>query len=182
MLLDDIGQIYKYMKSYKVKYGFYTTYRHTIFLKQERRNNHWVLWHSRPIRFNTTSTGVNQNLTDLDGCVSVRECFLYLQTRIIAGDWGAADNNSPNWYANKRGRKDGNVNHAKYYLDDDQATLPGSQYPVPIPNLPAPQPGPQESAGNYQACTGKGKSGTVPERPKPSSRAQHRLTGLKNDQ
>ena len=183
IMFDFTGQISIYMRSYKVKYGFYTTYQSTIFLKQELRGSEWVLWHSRPIRGSTTSVGLNQGLTNLSDCVSLRECFLYLQSQLVAGDW-QANNGSNRWFEKKKGKKDGPVNLRLYYADDNPATLPGTLSPNPtVPNLPAPQPAPQPAAQQARGdnCTSaeRSKSRIGLKRLTLSSRDQNKPTGSK---
>lgn len=140
------------MQEYKVKYGFYTTYKHTIFLKQEIRDNHWVLWYSRPIEFDTWSTAPART-----GPVSLRECFLYLQTQIVVGNWSANNDEKAGWYVNKKGKKEGGVNLDRYYINDDPTTLPGAPDPNPMPALPAPYQRVQVSGANHQPPAGQGK-------------------------
>ena len=50
------------MRQLKLKYGFFTTYEETIFLKQEKhptKKGKWVLWHSPVILHSTRSRQVN---------------------------------------------------------------------------------------------------------------------------
>jgi hypothetical protein len=108
-----IGQVAKYMKEYYTKYGFFTTYDYTIFLKQERRDDNWVLWHSRPIACGVQCSFPNPP-GDLAGGVSVRECFFYLQTEIWRGHW-YAENRSNLWVSNKMA---GNVDYQIYFKND----------------------------------------------------------------
>lgn len=76
------------MKTYKVKYGFHTTYEETIFLKQERTSSGWVLYYSSPIRHDAIGDRSN-------GTVSIRECFLYLVDEAINSP--VADNDQQRW-------------------------------------------------------------------------------------
>lgn len=169
---DDAGQITKYMRKYDVKYGFLTTYNETIFLKKEYRGDDWVLWHSRPISNNTTSTGVGQNLSDLADHVSVRECFLYLQTRVAANDWSAV-NKTGKWHVDQ---KAGPINLDNYYINDDPSTELKSSAPE-VPSLPGKQPGPRKSPRNPQSSTGKVKITTHPERSTHKSGEHRRAAG-----
>jgi hypothetical protein len=165
------------MKKYDVKYAFYSTYQHTIFLKKERRGNNWVLWHSRPIANNTSSIGVNQNLTNLVDRVSVRECFLYLQTRIDNGDWHAA-NHTGRWHLDK---KVGNVDLQNYYANDDPNTQLGSLAPE-VPSLPKKQPDRRDLPRKPQPAAGKGQNTAGSDRSAPNSGELHSLRGMKHDQ
>lgn len=156
---------------------FNSTYQHTIFLKKELRGNDWVLWYSRPIANNTSSIGVNQNLTNLVDCISVRECFLYLQTRIVNGDWHAA-NHTGKWHLNK---KVGNVDLQNYYANDDPNTQPGSLAPE-VPSLPKKQPDRQNLPRKPQPAAGKGQNTAGSGRSAPKSGELHSLRGIKHDQ
>lgn len=82
-----------YMKDFELKYGFFTTYNSTIFLKQEYLNNEWVLYISLPIKHDTRSVHISsqENLRDK---VSLRECFLYFMKLSSAPDY-RAPNNTP---------------------------------------------------------------------------------------
>jgi hypothetical protein len=165
------------MKKFDVKYGFYTTYTHTIFLKKERRNDEWVLWHSRPISNTTRSIGVGQTLNNLLERVSVRECFLYLQTKLANGDWHSV-NKSGDWYVAK---KTGSVDLHKYYADDDPNTQPGTSGPM-VPGVPTKQAPPRQSPRNPQPSTGKTKKTVSPERSTPRPGNQQRFIELKHDE
>ena len=73
-----LGQIANYMKAYHLKYGFWTTYEQTVFLKQEESQGRWFLRVSDVIKYNTKSDlkrGADDNLTNR---VSLRECMLFL--------------------------------------------------------------------------------------------------------
>jgi hypothetical protein len=67
------------MKTFNVKYGFWTTYDQTVFLKQERiEKGRWVLRVSNIIKSRAESNlmlRADENLTD---SVSLRECMLFL--------------------------------------------------------------------------------------------------------
>ncbi|KAI9766159.1 MAG: hypothetical protein M1840_006726 [Geoglossum simile] len=65
-----LGQLARYMDDLRLRYGFYTTYNKTVFL---RRASDATFEVSPPILHCTTSTDCNGK-----GSVSVRECFLYL--------------------------------------------------------------------------------------------------------
>jgi hypothetical protein len=121
------------MKEYNTKYGFFTTYDYTIFLKQERRDDNWVLWYSRPIACAVQSSFPNAP-GDLAGRVSVRECFFYLQTEIWRDHW-YADNGSNLWVSNKMA---GNVDCQKYFENDLPDTQPGTGDEVEAPDTPPP--------------------------------------------
>lgn len=50
------GQIANYMQVFKLKYGFWTTYEQTVFLKQEENTQgQWILSISNIIAFTTSS-------------------------------------------------------------------------------------------------------------------------------
>lgn len=67
------------MKVFKVKYGFWTTYEQTVFLKQEQNNSgRWVLKVSNVIKYDTASDLSVGRAGNLRGNVSLRECMLYL--------------------------------------------------------------------------------------------------------
>ncbi|PWY83798.1 hypothetical protein BO94DRAFT_576220 [Aspergillus sclerotioniger CBS 115572] len=69
-----LGQISRDMWAAKLKFAFMTNYRWTVFLRREMVNGKWTLYYSDAIPHDAVS--------DLDGktrgCVSVRECMLYL--------------------------------------------------------------------------------------------------------
>lgn len=66
------------MHQYKMKYGFLTTYKHTIFLMQDcpKGSNEPVLYHSRPIAQNEIPRDADNGTNDVR--VSVRQCLFYL--------------------------------------------------------------------------------------------------------
>ena len=68
--MKEAGQIARYMDDLRLRYGFYTTYNATVFL---RRVLDETFEESPPILHRTTSMDCSGN-----GTVSVRECFLYL--------------------------------------------------------------------------------------------------------
>lgn len=76
-LTGFIGQIADYMLRFQLKYGFFSTYNNTLFLKQEIINGNWVLSVSNLINFNTISTPQDNNGDMLVDKVSLRECMLY---------------------------------------------------------------------------------------------------------
>ena len=69
-----------YMKVYRKRYAFLTTYDETVFLKQEQKEDgNWVLWHSNPILHLTESKAADpDDYKSCYDCVSLRECFLYI--------------------------------------------------------------------------------------------------------
>ncbi|KAH0542475.1 hypothetical protein FGG08_003146 [Glutinoglossum americanum] len=71
------GQLARYMDDLKLRYGFYTTYNATIFL---RRTSDTTFEESPPILHCTPSTDCSG-----EGSVSVRECFLYL-AKLVSSD------------------------------------------------------------------------------------------------
>ncbi|GKZ31237.1 hypothetical protein AbraIFM66950_011530 [Aspergillus brasiliensis] len=80
-----LGQLARYMHEAKIKYGFLTTYKQTIFLKQaphpdKQKRGQMALWHSNVISHNTPSAEVDPrgDFTRYKGRVSLRECFLFL--------------------------------------------------------------------------------------------------------
>ena len=177
--LNGVGQIAKYMKKYEVKYGFYTTYEETIFLKKEwrARDGHWVLWHSRPISYNAISDAVDANLADLVGRVSLRECFFYLQTQVARGDWHAT-NKDGKWNLNKMV---GSVNFNDYYANDDPNTQKGGSAPA-APGIPAQHQEPRRSERNLQTSAARGKKVLAPRRSRKVEEAQHIHKGQEYDQ
>lgn len=76
------------MQTYKVKYGFQTTYDETIFLKQESTSSGWVLYYSDPIQHDAIGDRSK-------GTVSLRECFLYLVDESLNSP--VANNDEQNW-------------------------------------------------------------------------------------
>ena len=67
------------MKVFNLKYGFWTSYEQTVFMKQEKnQQGNWVLKTSNII-YSTTSSNLKVDSTgNLRDSVSVRECMLYL--------------------------------------------------------------------------------------------------------
>lgn len=61
-----------------MKYGFFTTYKHTIFLRQDEINGEPRLYYSNPIPHNAISSKRN---------VSIRECMFYLVHATANGDY-----------------------------------------------------------------------------------------------
>src|SRR3954447_7819930 len=125
------GQIARYMKAYKRKYAFLTTYEETMFLKQEEQENgEWVLWYSEPIFHHVNS---NFNIANPDdhrqyrGCVSLRECFLYFHH--ISGSDSTdymADNptDSKLWTDTTRGKKlYGSKSQGKHIVDNSEESI-----------------------------------------------------------
>jgi hypothetical protein len=154
------------MYTYKVKYGFLTTYDYTIFLKKELRGDKWVLWHSRPIARNVHSNFQNPPANFADS-VSVRECFLYLQTRVSQGDW-QSDNKTGKWHLNK---KVGAVNYHNYFADDHRDTLPGT---ISGPATPTPSAKRREPSGRLPLTplNPASKTNHVPGRATPATSAK----------
>jgi hypothetical protein len=68
--LKLVGQLTKYMNDLRVRYGFYTSYKVTIFLKSSSDTTFEV----SPLIFHSTVLSEKGRKND----VSVRECFLYL--------------------------------------------------------------------------------------------------------
>ncbi len=67
------------MKTYQLKYGFWTTYNETIFLKQEQNGEgRWHLRVSNIVKFDTKSDLTRRADDNLTACVSLRECMLFL--------------------------------------------------------------------------------------------------------
>jgi hypothetical protein len=67
------------MKTFNLKYGFWTTYEQTVFLKQEKnQQGKWVLKISNIIKSTTTSNLKHAATANLRESVSLRECMLYL--------------------------------------------------------------------------------------------------------
>ncbi|KAL8651994.1 MAG: hypothetical protein Q9210_002946 [Variospora velana] len=92
-----IGQVANYMKTYRYKYGFLTTYNDTVFVKHEicegpmatanglsSGSPESMLWYSNPIRHDIESLAVPQNSGPLAyrERVSLRECMLYLMRKV----------------------------------------------------------------------------------------------------
>lgn len=90
---------------------------------------------------------MNQNPPNLVDHVSVRECFLYLQSRIRTGDWKAR-NDTPNWTVSTRR---GLVHPEKYNSNDDPNTQPGGSVP-PVPKLRQQPPSQQNPPRNPQSA------------------------------
>lgn len=159
------------MKKYKVKYGFFSTYNRTIFLKQEWRGEDWVLWHSRPIKNLTRSTGVNQNLTDLVDHVSVRECFLYLQTQMYSGDW-YADNKGGKWHLNQM-----SGSFPMRYYDNDDPNTPMRNCDTLMPGVPEQQGESRRSDRNRQTSAVEGGKALAPSPSSQKLRDQQTIRG-----
>ncbi|KAH8811427.1 hypothetical protein F5884DRAFT_273979 [Xylogone sp. PMI_703] len=91
-----IGQIARYMYTFKVKYGFWTNYDETVFFKQEphpEKKGKYVLWHSNVISTETSTIlleGRSQEPRSYHGKVSLRECFHFLGQKIKSGEFGAS--------------------------------------------------------------------------------------------
>jgi hypothetical protein len=67
------------MKIFNLKYGFWTSYEQTVFLKQEKnQQGKWILKLSNIIKSTTTSNLELDANANLRGSVSLRECMLYL--------------------------------------------------------------------------------------------------------
>jgi hypothetical protein len=77
-----------YMKKNKLKYRFVSTYKETIFLKQERSFGKWTLYYSKPIQHKAANDLSNQ-------IASFRERFYYLVRRTANGF--IADNRQQQW-------------------------------------------------------------------------------------
>ena len=81
----------------RVRYGILTTYRNTIFLKQEpdpSDDRQWVLWYSNVITHDTSSLDVAGATSDPQayyGKVSVRGCMLFLIREIQRGNHRATN-------------------------------------------------------------------------------------------
>lgn len=83
----------------RVRYGFLTTYRNTIFLKQEpdpSDDRQWVLWYSNVITHDSSSLDVaaTSDPQAYYGKVSVRECMLFLIREIEQGNHRATNSMS----------------------------------------------------------------------------------------
>ncbi|GLB05897.1 hypothetical protein AtubIFM57258_001190 [Aspergillus tubingensis] len=77
-----LGQLARYLYGAQIKYGFLTTYRETIFVKQEpypnkEKGGQMALWHSDVIKHTTRSANFDPD-GDFKGCVSLRQCFLFM--------------------------------------------------------------------------------------------------------
>lgn len=77
-----IGQVARYMKDLNVKHGFFSTYQHNVFLKQERINGRWTLFYSAVIQDMPTESATG---------LTVRECFFFLG---VAGSQALPESNS----------------------------------------------------------------------------------------
>ncbi|KAL8946995.1 MAG: hypothetical protein Q9222_006677 [Ikaeria aurantiellina] len=117
------GQVAYYMKLNNFKYGFLTTYDHTVFFKQEtmaltgqiaRANEHSdgsvanILCYSRAIRHDTPSTHcTSTNPADYAGRVSLRECFLFLMKAVAAPGSHRIRNSEKCWTKKNQGKTTG---------------------------------------------------------------------------
>jgi hypothetical protein len=105
LIRNHIGQISRYMFHAKVRYGFLSTYKGTIFLKQEQDistyRQSWVLWYSNIISHETSSSDVAPGISnplEYHDKVSVRECFLFFAQEIQKGDHKATNTmNAREW-------------------------------------------------------------------------------------
>lgn len=84
------GQIASYMRSSGCKYGFMTTYKETIFFKEDidiANPNGYAFYFSPIIQHHTKSEKTPLNDAALRDKVSVRECSLYLGWEIKNNGW-----------------------------------------------------------------------------------------------
>ena len=160
------------MQRTECKYGFMSNYECTVFLKQELRNQHWVLWHSRPIMQGTRSSDIYQDTSSLVDHVSVRECFLYLQCEMVKGEWQAV-NKTLDWVAGKRG---GFIDITRYYVNDAKDTPIGLNRP-PLPEIPPAHQGEQHEPVSARL---RGRAGEQPRSRRDHSRdaSAHRSQAL----
>lgn len=98
-LTSRLGQISEYMQEFDLKYGFLTTHKYTVFLKQAQgKDGNWVLYFSNLIDRATQSTEVDmmhRTPEELHGKVSVRECMLHLLAITNNGDYVARNSTNP---------------------------------------------------------------------------------------
>lgn len=158
----------------RITYGFLTTYKQTIFLKQTphpKRAGRWVLWYSPVITHDTESKHIEGDLDDIQSYrrkVSLRECLLYLTKNASSGDYESDNQMRPEqWYGGHYRRK-----------DDDSDTIsdgPGidSQESSECEN---PRPANQRTAG--QRAAGQRGAGQRPSQPtsRASSNSPSRAT------
>jgi hypothetical protein len=98
------GQIANYMKIYNLKYGFWTTYEQTIFLKQEKsQQGEWMLRLSAIIKHDTKSDLTVAANSNLRGCVSLRECMLFLMCKANGPDTDVYVQNDNKHFTRKDG-------------------------------------------------------------------------------
>ncbi|KAJ5101576.1 hypothetical protein NUU61_003798 [Penicillium alfredii] len=64
------------------RYGFFSTYQHNVFLKQERVNDRWTLFYSAVIQDMPTESAMG---------LTVRQCFFFLG---VAGSQALPESNS----------------------------------------------------------------------------------------
>ncbi|KAL8900638.1 MAG: hypothetical protein Q9207_005597 [Kuettlingeria erythrocarpa] len=115
------GQVANYMKQHSYKYGFLTTYTDTVFFKQESYtfteemaslNNFrkgetiTVLYYSNAISHETASTpcGDQSNPFHYTNRVSVRECFLFLMTKLASHSHEFSNHENP-WTKENKGKQ-----------------------------------------------------------------------------
>ncbi|KOS48236.1 hypothetical protein ACN38_g788 [Penicillium nordicum] len=73
-----LAQPMKYMKVWSTPYGFLSTYKETIFLRQRHNGVEWVVDCS-PVIF-ASDTYIKSNSADISPDVSLRECFFRIST------------------------------------------------------------------------------------------------------
>jgi hypothetical protein len=110
ILTLNAGQIAHYMKTYKLRYGFWTNYSETVFLKQEKSaQGNWLLRVSNIIKYiikYNIKSGLDRKLSDdLSGCVSLRECMLFLMSVSSGPDSHVYVDNDDERFIKKDNRK-----------------------------------------------------------------------------
>jgi hypothetical protein len=106
ILILNAGQIAHYMKTYKLRYGFWTNYNETVFLKQEKSaQGDWLLRVSNIIKYNTKSDLNRKPNDDLSGCVSLRECMLFFMSVSSGPDAHVYVDNNDEGFIKKDSRK-----------------------------------------------------------------------------
>lgn len=131
-----------------------------------------MLWHSRPIHNLTRSVGVDQNLTELVGHVSVRECFLYLQTEMNKGNW-YADNQDGKWHLDKRS----GFFPMRYYPNDNPGTTMTNCERLIKPRVPEQHGEPRRSDRNREKSAVEGGKTSRPSSSSRKPRDRHTIKG-----
>ncbi len=94
------------MKTCNLRYGFWTTYRETVFLKQEQsKQGEWLLRVSNIIKFDTKSGLTRRADDNLNGRVSLRECMLFLICETNGPDSDVYVHNDDEHFIQKDGKK-----------------------------------------------------------------------------
>ena len=126
------------MLEYSMKYGFITTYKTTMFLKQQYREEHddWAVYISNPIEHTTKTQhmggiGDKTQPSAFEGSVSLRQCMLYF-LQCADGDFWAENPTEPDDWIKNRARKITKQVPATPESQGKKSTLFGPGVPVSL--------------------------------------------------